>query len=138
MPQQLRTLARVVQTLLILSTLVTLGILFEGFDAEAAGGWGGYFGSAAWCAAPYVFLVILNHLTFSRGAAALVFAASIILSLLGCLVLFDAFYWTTQADERTSIFFIPLYQWVGAILVFVVAHALTAVEKDKTADLRGD
>lgn len=133
MPQHLRTLTRTVQLLLVLSLAATLGILFGGFDAAAAGGWGGYFGSAAWCAAPYLFLLALTRRAFSRGATALVLAASAILSVFGCLALLDAFHWNPEADARTSIWFLPLYQWVGAVLVTVVAHALTVVERDRAA-----
>lgn len=133
MPQHLRTLARIVQVLLALGTLATVGILFHGFDAEAAGGWGSYFGVAAWGAAPYGFLLFLTGRAFSRGATIIVLGASILLSVLGCLVISDAVYWNPEADLRTSIFFLPLYQWVGAILALVVARALTAVEQDQAA-----
>jgi hypothetical protein len=75
-----------------------------------------------WAIAPYVFLFFLaSQPEFTGRQSIVVMIGSICLSIFGVGLLLDAFFIHLGAQSGLVFIFLPIWQWVGCIVVAVIS-----------------
>ena len=110
--------------LLALYTLGVLAILFRAGSPDALWWWAGILPFVLWAVSPVAFLCLLNksERTLLVGAVGI--------SIWGIVSYLEAMFGEGARSTSALIFlFMPGYQWVVALLVFVVGLILSALSK---------
>jgi hypothetical protein len=107
-----------------IGALATLGI---GLDAMSRPYTLAAAGFIAWAVSPYMLLALLVRSAHTRAARVGVLLVTLLAVIFGVAIFVDAMYLHLDAQSALVFLFVPLWQWVGLLVLAVPLLLLSRV-----------